>query len=390
MNAGESTMIVLGERIRELRQRDGRTQDALAGELGVTAQAVSRWEKGICYPDMELIPSIANCFGVSIDELFGYDNERTKKVDALFDRIIGLNRENNGVDVSMDECIQLAREALIEFPGNEKLTFALATVLFNAGYIRKGEHHIEGADGFIVYDTARHRLCPEWQEAVKLYEKLLPSLTRNELQQQAVLELSQLYQNMGEHDKAMRLADSAPELAGSRPLLRIKAFDGETAVAASGEALIETVRCSAELIGEIVRSDRSIPPRTAATLLENAVNLFGLVFTDGDYGRLNGFIACLSMLRSYYLWLAGEKEEAFTALYRALASAEALDKSNETGFSSPLLRHIKREGLTNRSTFAAELAELWPWWDVPERDSVKDDMQSDPRWTEWKRKATGE
>lgn len=50
---------------------------------GVTAQAVSRWEKGICCPDMELIPSLANCFGVSIDELFGYDNERTKKVEAL-------------------------------------------------------------------------------------------------------------------------------------------------------------------------------------------------------------------------------------------------------------------------------------------------------------------
>ncbi|MBR2599363.1 MAG: helix-turn-helix transcriptional regulator, partial [Erysipelotrichaceae bacterium] len=63
----------LGKRIRELRNRDGRTQEVLAEELGVTAQAVSRWEKGICYPDMEIIPSIANYFGVSIDELFGYD-----------------------------------------------------------------------------------------------------------------------------------------------------------------------------------------------------------------------------------------------------------------------------------------------------------------------------
>ena len=76
-------MIQLGERIKELRRRDGRTQEALASALGVTAQAVSRWEKGICCPDMELIPSLANYFGVSIDELFGYDNERTKKVEAL-------------------------------------------------------------------------------------------------------------------------------------------------------------------------------------------------------------------------------------------------------------------------------------------------------------------
>lgn len=46
-------MIKLGERIRELRLRDGRTQEALAGKLGVTAQAISRREKGVCYPDME-------------------------------------------------------------------------------------------------------------------------------------------------------------------------------------------------------------------------------------------------------------------------------------------------------------------------------------------------
>lgn len=64
-------MIDLGERIKLFRQRGGRTQEALAGELGVTAQAVSRWENGVCYPDMELIPSLANAFGISIDELFG-------------------------------------------------------------------------------------------------------------------------------------------------------------------------------------------------------------------------------------------------------------------------------------------------------------------------------
>ena len=63
--------IKLGEQIKAFRRRDGRTQEELASALGVTAQAVSRWEKGICYPDMELMPSMANYFGVAIDELFG-------------------------------------------------------------------------------------------------------------------------------------------------------------------------------------------------------------------------------------------------------------------------------------------------------------------------------
>ena len=73
----------LGNNIRQLRRRDKRTQEALAEALGVTAQAVSRWESGGSCPDMNLIPSIANYFGVSIDELFGYTNQREQKIDEL-------------------------------------------------------------------------------------------------------------------------------------------------------------------------------------------------------------------------------------------------------------------------------------------------------------------
>ena len=69
----------LGNKIRELRHLSGRTQENLAEALGVTSQAVSRWESGGSYPDMTIIPSIANYFNISIDELFGYNNERAKQ-----------------------------------------------------------------------------------------------------------------------------------------------------------------------------------------------------------------------------------------------------------------------------------------------------------------------
>lgn len=380
-------MIILGERIKELRQRDGRTQDALAVEIGVTAQAVSRWEKGICYPDVELIPSIANYFGVSIDELFGYDNERTRKIDAVFERITEMNRENNGIDVSMDECILLAREALIEFPTNEKLTFALASALYNAGYVRRGEHHIKGADGFDLYDVERHRSYPEWKEAIKLYEKLLLSVNSGELRHQALKELSQLYKNVGEHEKAARLADTAPELSASKPLLRINAFDGKEAVAASGEALIDTLLCATDLIAAIVRTDWNLPPKTAAMLLDNAVAMFGLVITEGDFGKLSGAMATLHLLRSYYLWLSDEKDAAFAALDAALACAKTYD--DETcvrAYSSPLLRYAKPVACSLGRSLAAEMPRAWPWWEVPEVEQVRLELQADPRWTEWVKK----
>ena len=77
----------LGSKIRELRRRDGRTQEALAQALGVTSQAVSRWESGGSYPDMNLIPSIANYFDITIDELFGYTNQREQRIDELAAKI---------------------------------------------------------------------------------------------------------------------------------------------------------------------------------------------------------------------------------------------------------------------------------------------------------------
>ena len=265
---------------------------------------------------------------------------------------------------------------------------ALAEALFNAGYVRRGELHVVGADGFSRYDVARHRTYPEWQEAVKLLEKLLPSLQEGALRQRAVVSLAQLYKNLGEGEKALALAENAPEITASKPFLRLKAFDGPEAVAACGEALLETVHESADLMTKIVLSDATLPPKTSAELLENAAGLFGLICTDGWYGRNEGLIACLSMLRSYYLWLAGEKDRAFDALDEALAAAQRLDELGKGGkeyYAAPLLRRVKTQAdkVPADSAFRRELPELWPWWDVPEGDQVRAEMAADPRWGRW-------
>ncbi|MBQ4564409.1 MAG: helix-turn-helix domain-containing protein [Lachnospiraceae bacterium] len=71
----------LGKKIKSLRLQKGVTQETLAGELGVTAQAVSKWENGTTLPDIQLLPTLSVYFGVSIDELFEMTDE------AHFDRI---------------------------------------------------------------------------------------------------------------------------------------------------------------------------------------------------------------------------------------------------------------------------------------------------------------
>lgn len=76
----------LNEQIATLRKTKGDTQEQLAVALGVTNQAVSKWEAGQCCPDIALLPDIARYFGVSIDELMGVEaEEKVEKRDGFYD-----------------------------------------------------------------------------------------------------------------------------------------------------------------------------------------------------------------------------------------------------------------------------------------------------------------
>ena len=61
----------IGQKIKDLRKKADLTQDRLADYLGVTAQAVSKWEVGSASPDLSLIAPLCRVFGVSADELLG-------------------------------------------------------------------------------------------------------------------------------------------------------------------------------------------------------------------------------------------------------------------------------------------------------------------------------
>ena len=62
----------IGKQIAFLRKQKGFTQEELANALGVTNQAVSKWESSQCCPDIQLLPHMAKLFDVSVDELLGY------------------------------------------------------------------------------------------------------------------------------------------------------------------------------------------------------------------------------------------------------------------------------------------------------------------------------
>ena len=56
----------IGEKIREYRQKKGLTQDALAAELHVSSQAVSKWENGLTMPDINLLVPISKVLRIGL------------------------------------------------------------------------------------------------------------------------------------------------------------------------------------------------------------------------------------------------------------------------------------------------------------------------------------
>ena len=71
--------IYFGQRIAQLRRERGMTQENLAQKLGVTNQAVSKWESDQCCPDIMQLPVLADTFGITLDELFG----RAQKTNTM-------------------------------------------------------------------------------------------------------------------------------------------------------------------------------------------------------------------------------------------------------------------------------------------------------------------
>lgn len=76
------------ENFKRLRKEKKVTQEKLAEALDVSAQSISRWELSICYPDVELLPSIANYFGVTVDSLLSNDTPSKERDREIFDQKI--------------------------------------------------------------------------------------------------------------------------------------------------------------------------------------------------------------------------------------------------------------------------------------------------------------
>ena len=119
--------IKIGAIIKKLRAENNITQDTLATAIGVTPQAISRWESEGGYPDIELLPVLADFFSVSTDELLGYKlSEREELLSNIKQELRRLAEVG-----THQEKLAFARDSFIKFPNDFKIKVYLAACLLD-------------------------------------------------------------------------------------------------------------------------------------------------------------------------------------------------------------------------------------------------------------------
>lgn len=183
--------VKLGKKIRELRKTRNISQEVLAQFLGVSSQAVSKWENDTAMPDVSLIPVIASFFNVSTDDLFDYNRlEAEGKVDSI---CMEAFRCRNSDPARSEEIL---RQGLEQFPGNDiilnNLLYTMKSPERSEEIITICKTLIQGThDDSVKYDALRiladtyHRTGQQALVASTLEQ--IPEIYFTKLQQMAFL-----------------------------------------------------------------------------------------------------------------------------------------------------------------------------------------------------------
>ena len=123
----------IGKNIRHLRLEREMTQEALADALSLSVQAISRYETGAAYPDIEMLPVMAGYFGVTVDELLGVNKElkeeRREEYFKKYEALGGWQTDEDEENGNIKEKIALFRKAHAEFPDDWHITETLIRLL---------------------------------------------------------------------------------------------------------------------------------------------------------------------------------------------------------------------------------------------------------------------
>lgn len=315
--------IKIGEVIKQLRIEHSITQEKLANYLNVSPQSISKWENGLSYPDITLIPSIALFFNVSTDDLFLLPTY-TQKFTDFQSRYQTL--QNKG---AIKEQIALCREMFLEFPRNYIVMSHLASSLI-ACYEGLEENHQTALDNNYL------------TEAIKLYELILSDCNDISLQLHATKMLCKYYPLINQTDKALTLVNKLSSLSSCKDLLLEDILTGKQCIKQQQSNILQFTDLLAQSLIHLSFTKGKCIPHLSNKEKINFVHasnaLYKLILSDENYFYFHSKLVW-NYRRLAELYLAeNDPEQSLSHLNLAFHHAKCYDQLPTTAqYTAPFI-----------------------------------------------------
>lgn len=318
-----------GENIRKLRIEHGLTQEELADFLGVSFQAVSKWERGDTVPDIYMLPTIAAFFGVTTDHLLCFDQVKMEKDIEKYESLYYELWQKNDRETLLEKM----KEAVRQYPAEYRLLVRyLNAVVWYAG-------------------VSNDKALSVKSEVVSVYERIQNHCTTDSIRIWAkkimcdyFLKLCHIPESRVSLDEVEKIQSEMPLMQNSRDYLACFLYADARRDAACKAAVSELLFLLNNVVTEnwIYSSSHSLQERIE--VLESVVQVNKMLYNEEDYGKnyinmiyITAHLGCL-----YYE--LGDKEKAAEKICESLRLANNFDSLySELIHTSPLLDGFRIE-----------------------------------------------
>ncbi len=321
--------INFGENIRKLRIERGMTQEKLADFLGVSFQAVSKWERGDTVPDIFMLPTIASFFNVTTDYLLSFDQiEQEKEIEGYISLYYQLWQNNDHEAV-----LKKMKEAVRRFPAEYRLLVRYLNAVIWCG------------------NASNEKALLAKSEAVAVYERIQTNCTDDRIRIWAKKLMCKFYKKLSEiegsgitKEDAVKILDEMPLMQNSRDYLACSLYSSEKKDVVCKEAISELLYLMNNVVMENWANSNAHSLQERIEALETIIQINKTLYKKGDYGKnfINMTYAVAHLGCLYYR--SGERNKSAEMISRSLGLAEEFDTvQGELTHTSQLLNELTIE-----------------------------------------------